>query len=218
VSGGFLILQKCPGFWHLLIVTLNFSVVMYVIVCSSHRQCFNFRTFFPSYFWLLKLFCNIISITVLIVVVVINRAPEFWYLVIFQCVYVIHCSNDAIYSLFWPKFGNPFCHWGHMVMQLVEALRYKPEGGGFNSQWGHWLNPSVNTMALGSTQRWVPGTFPGGKGGWCVGLTSLPSSCADYFEIWEPRPLGTVRACLALQWDNFTFLPLLLICPLFYGQ
>jgi len=27
---------------------------------------------------------------------------------------------------------------GHMVAQLVEALRYKPEGCGFNSQWCNW--------------------------------------------------------------------------------
>jgi hypothetical protein len=36
VGQGFLILQKCQGFWPMSIVTLNFSVfVMYVIVCSS---------------------------------------------------------------------------------------------------------------------------------------------------------------------------------------
>jgi hypothetical protein len=33
-------------------------------------------------------------------------------------------------------------------------------------------------MALGSTQKWVPGVFPGGKGGRCVRLTTLPPSCA----------------------------------------
>ena len=27
---------------------------------------------------------------------------------------------------------------GCAVMQLVEALHYKPEGRGFNSQFGHW--------------------------------------------------------------------------------
>jgi len=26
---------------------------------------------------------------------------------------------------------------GHVVAQLVEALRYKPEGRGFDSQWCH---------------------------------------------------------------------------------
>jgi len=36
---------------------------------------------------------------------------------------------------------------------LVEALRYKPEGRGFDSRWCHWIffidNPSGRTMALG---------------------------------------------------------------------
>jgi hypothetical protein len=29
-------------------------------------------------------------------------------------------------------------HPGHMVAHLAEALHYKPEGGGFDSQWCHW--------------------------------------------------------------------------------
>ena len=35
----------------------------------------------------------------------------------------------------------------------------------------------------------------GGKGGRCVGLTTLPPLCADCLEIWEPHPLGTLRNC-----------------------
>ena len=31
-----------------------------------------------------------------------------------------------------------YVSWGHAVAQLVEALRYKPEGGGFDSRWCHW--------------------------------------------------------------------------------
>jgi len=41
---------------------------------------------------------------------------------------------------------------GHAVAQLVEAQPYKPEGGGFDSRWCHWRNPSGRTMALGLTQ------------------------------------------------------------------
>jgi hypothetical protein len=46
---------------------------------------------------------------------------------------------------------------GHAVAQLVEALRYKSEGGGFNSRWYHWKfvqlhNPSGRNMSLGLTQ------------------------------------------------------------------
>jgi len=30
------------------------------------------------------------------------------------------------------------CYMGHAVAQLVEALRYKAEGRGFDSRWYHW--------------------------------------------------------------------------------
>jgi len=36
------------------------------------------------------------------------------------------------------------------------------------------------------------------KGGRCVGLTTLPPSCADCFDIWEPQTPGTLRACPGL--------------------
>jgi len=56
-------------------------------------------------------------------------------------------------------------------------------------------------MVLGVAQpltEIVPGIFPGGKGGWCVRLTTLPPSHADCLEIWEPEPPGTLRACPGL--------------------
>ena len=40
----------------------------------------------------------------------------------------------------------------------------------------------------------------GGKGGQCIGLTTLPHSCADCLEIWEPEPPGTVRACAGIAY------------------
>ena len=45
--------------------------------------------------------------------------------------------------------------WGYMVVQLVEALRYKQEGRDFAFQGGeilYWLNPSGRNLALGQTQ------------------------------------------------------------------
>jgi len=33
---------------------------------------------------------------------------------------------------------------------------------------------------------------------WCTGLTTLPPSCADCLEIWEPQPPGTLGACPGL--------------------
>jgi hypothetical protein len=35
---------------------------------------------------------------------------------------------------------------------VVETLRYKPEGRGFDSRWGQRLDPSSRIMVLGSTQ------------------------------------------------------------------
>ena len=65
----------------------------------------------------------------------------------------------------------------------------------------HWHNPSGRTMALGSTQpltEMSTRNISWGKGDRCVGLRTLPRSCADCLEIWEPQPPGTHRACLGL--------------------
>jgi hypothetical protein len=50
-----------------------------------------------------------------------------------------------VYGVLKDKFAY-FCFYfvlyvidtGHAVAQLVEALRYKPEGRGFDSRWSHW--------------------------------------------------------------------------------
>jgi len=93
------------------------------------------------------------------------------------------------------------------VAQSVEALHYKPEGRGFDSRWCHsnfslTYNPSSRTVALESTQPLTEmstrNTSWGVKGGRCVRLTTLPPSCADCLEIWEPQPPGTLRACPGL--------------------
>jgi len=55
-------------------------------------------------------------------------------------------------------------------------------------------------------QKWVPGIFPGSKGGRYVGLTTLPPSCAHCLEIWEPQTSGTLRACPVLL-QGLLFLP-----------
>jgi hypothetical protein len=34
---------------------------------------------------------------------------------------------------------NTILQKGHSVSQLVGALRYKPEGRGFDSQWFYWI-------------------------------------------------------------------------------
>ena len=61
----------------------------------------------------------------------------------------------------------------------------------------HWHNPSGRTMALGLDQP-TRNISWGGKGGRCVGLTTLTPSCADCLEIWEPQTPGTFRECPGL--------------------
>ena len=53
-------------------------------------------------------------------------------------------------------------------------------------------------------QKWVPGMSPGGQGGRCLGLTTLPPSRADCPEIlrastsWSPKGL-----CRPVMWQEF---------------
>jgi len=42
-----------------------------------------------------------------------------------------------------------------------------------------------------------------GKGGRCVGLTALPTSCADCWEIWESQSPRNLGACPSLYRDSF---------------
>ena len=83
---------------------------------------------------------------------------------------------------------------GHAVAQLVEALRYKPEGRGFDSFWPHY-GPGVDSA---SNRNEYQEYFLGDKGGRCLGLTTLPTSCVDCLEIWESQPPGTLRTCQGL--------------------
>ena len=65
-----------------------------------------------------------------------------------------------------------------------------------------WHNPSGRTMALGSTQPLTEMStrciYWGGKGGWCVRLTTLPPSCAVVMKSGNLNflePSGPLQAC-----------------------
>ena len=64
----------------------------------------------------------------------------------------------------------------------------------FRSHYG----PGVDS----ASNKWVPGTFPGGKGGRCVGLTALPPSCAVVIKnlgtLTSWNPLGHSRPVMGL--------------------
>jgi hypothetical protein len=114
---------------------------------------------------------------------------------------------------------------GHAVAQLVEALRYKPEGRKFDSRWCYWsfsltyffrqhYDPGVDSP---SNRNKYQEYFLVAKGGRCVVLITLPPSCINCLEIWEPQPpgtLGPVQACngITLPFTFYLQLYLYLTC------
>ena len=91
------------------------------------------------------------------------------------------------------------------MAQLVGALRWKQEGGGFD-WWFRRHNPSSRPgVDTASNKNEYQEYFLESKGGRCVGLITLPPSCAGCLEIWEPEPSGTFRDCPSLYRDCFTF-------------
>jgi hypothetical protein len=63
-------------------------------------------------------------------------------------------------------------------------------------------------MALGLTQpltEMSTRNISWGKGGRYVGLTTLPLSCSECHEIWEPQRPGTLRACPDMHRNCCTF-------------
>jgi hypothetical protein len=104
--------------------------------------------------------------------------------------------------------------WGHAVAQLVEALRYKPEGRGFDSRCSNrnisliysfcrrTLGPGVDSASnRNEYQEYFLGVKAAGAEGWQPSqlhvLIFLKSGCLKLLE-----PLGPVQACnrMALPW------------------
>ena len=89
---------------------------------------------------------------------------------------------------------------------LDDALRYKPEGHGFNSLWCHWkfsltqsfrphYGPGVDSA---SNRNEYQEHFLGVKSGRYVRLTTLPPSCAVFLKSGNLNLLqhsGLVQAC-----------------------
>jgi hypothetical protein len=78
-------------------------------------------------------------------------------------------------------------------MYLVHVMRYfrKILWSYFRPRYGPGVDSASNTN---EHQK----HFLGGKGGRYEWLTILAPSSADYIEIWEPHPPGTLRACQGL--------------------
>jgi hypothetical protein len=110
----------------------------------------------------------------------------------------IYYGPNIIYKNVMHLLGHAVAQWLRHYSTNRKVAGSIPDGviGIF-----HWHNPSGRTMILGSTQPLTEMSTRNifwGKGGRCVGLTTLSPSCADWLKIWEPQPPGTLRACPGL--------------------
>ena len=106
--------------------------------------------------------------------------------------------------------GNTLSKYFMLYVQLLlsQGVNHRKPGYESSHSQGYFVNVYVLNMALGLAQpppkkkKPVPGMFLGGKGGRCVGLTTLPPSCADCLEIWETQtfwnPQGLSRLVMGL--------------------
>ena len=102
--------------------------------------------------------------------------------------YIYFISKHILLHIYWIR---SFERLGHAVPQLVEALRYKLEGHRFESWWDNWdfsvfffwarYSHGVDSALIEMSTRDVSW----GKGGRCIGLTTLPPSCVNCVEILE---------------------------------
>jgi len=102
------------------------------------------------------------------------------------------------------------------VSQVVEILRYKPDGRGFDIEWCNndftylilraalWPTlPSVPRVKSASNRSECQGCFMWGKGGPYLGLSNLLSLCADIPEILKTSISWSARAFPGLRSDGF---------------
>jgi hypothetical protein len=97
------------------------------------------------------------------------------------------------------------------VAQLVEALRYKPVGRGFGSRWDHRVFPLTYSFRLhygpkvdsASDRNQYRGYLLEGKGGRCVGLITLPLSCAGCQKFWQRQPPGCQDGVIGIATPGF---------------
>jgi len=116
----------------------------------------------------------------------------------------VHSVNFSLFSFPYfmplPNFHASACT--DEILEQVNVLLLVIRTARFDSRWCRnffFDNPSGSTMALGvdsaCNRNEYQEYFLESKGGLCVGLTTLPLSCASCLEIWESQPPGTLRAC-----------------------
>jgi hypothetical protein len=117
--------------------------------------------------------------------------------------HIIQALTKLVFEFFHSKFQNATEWWWRSWLRYCATSR-KVAGSIPDNVNGiyHLHNPSGITMALGLTQPLTEMSIRyiscGVKAVPCVGLTTLPPSCADCLEIWELQPSVTLRACPGL--------------------
>ena len=126
--------------------------------------------------------------------------------------------TTEVYSSFYGKWCTVYpLSWGHAVGRLVETLRYKPEGRGFDSRWCNF------SLIYSFRPRYGPGIdsapnrneyqayFLEGNGGRTLRLTTLPLNVpivlkSGSLSSWKPQCLS--RDCLPLTYGSEVKFPL----------
>jgi hypothetical protein len=122
--------------------------------------------------------------------------PKFW-------AFYFIANNTSGHNLLRSRGGA--VGWGTALQSRNSRVRFSIMSLGF------FLchNPSGRIMVMGSThcltEMSTRNISWGEKGGRCLGLPTLPPSCADCLEIWETQPPGNFWACLGLYRGCFTF-------------
>jgi len=95
---------------------------------------------------------------------------------------IVFLQNMFICSVYTYKWGTRWRSW------LRSCAASRKVAGSFGIF--HWHNPSCPhydpVVDSACNRNEYQEYFLWGKGGRCVGLTTLPPSCADRLEIWEP--------------------------------
>ena len=97
-----------------------------------------------------------------------------------------------------------FSFWASYEFSVVlKALRYKSEGPGIASPLGIYSVAADISVCHGvdSASKNEYQDNPGGKGGRCLRVTTLPPSCAECLVIWSlnrPEPSGSHRPVIGI--------------------
>ena len=130
--------------------------------------------------------------------------------------YVTSQNSSSAARLCLPK--GSLCQYtiaqrGQAVMQLVAALRYKPEGLGFNSRWCQWnfsftqsfrshYGPRVDSVSNRNEYKgYSLGLKADGSWGWKSYHLHLLIVCKSG----SPKTSGTLKACPGLYRDKSIF-------------